>query len=303
MSKISVLVLAFNRPELVAKVMGPIRDYQPERLYLACDGPRANNMGDFQLVTETQKTMMHAVDWPCEVKTLFREKNLGCAHAVYEAISWFFGQEEYGIIIEDDVVVGQDFFKLCEDLLPRYAEENRIMEIAAQNHSGRADINNSYVFTHNSQCWGWASWRRAWSHMDMSMIAVNQLSISSLIMKFGIFRGLMKYYYFMSAYKQLETFNSWATRWSLSILAHSGLVICPGVNLAINIGINGGTHFEKGDINPYANLKIGKIAWPLVYNDNQIIDKRQKSYDSRDFFQVRMIGLRKLIKKALHNYL
>lgn len=299
MSKIPILVLAFNRPEHVRKAMGPICEYKPDRIFLACDGPRSDKDGENLLVLDTQKTMKDAVDWPCEVKTLFREKNHGCAKAVYEAISWFFEQEEYGIIIEDDVIVGQDFFKLCEDLLPRYANEERVMEISAENHSGRSDINNSYVYSQFFLCWGWATWRRAWRRMDMTMSAANEISVKYLIKRLGLLRGLMMKRAFVNSYKQIETFNSWATRWYLSILAHDGLVICPGVNLSINIGMNGGEHYNERDKNPYDYLQIGRISFPLKYNDKLGADGPQTEFDSKDYFRVRFWGLKKKIRNGL----
>lgn len=288
-----ILLLAFNRPQIVQKAIEPIREYQPSKLYLACDGARSNIIGEDKLVVATQNVMLQAVSWPCEVKTLFREKNKGCAHAVYEAITWFLENEEFGIIIEDDVVVGQDFFKLCEDLLPRYAREERIMEISAENHSFRNDINNSYVYSHNFLCWGWATWRRAWRKMDMEMKAAPKLSSGYLIKRLGLFRGLMMKRYFMYGFKHLDSFNSWATRWYLSILGYDGLVISPGVNLAVNIGFKEGTHYGGKEAHPYAELKIGGIEWPLVYNDNLKPDMVQKTYDSKDFLRIKMLGLRK----------
>lgn len=290
MDKIPILVLAFNRADHVSRAMEAIRMYQPERLYLECDGARSHKSGEKEAVKATRKAMLDAIDWPCEVKTLFREENLGCAHAVNDAISWFFQHEEWGVIIEDDVIVGKDFFKLCEDLLPRYKNEERIMEISARNHSRRKDIDNSYVYAQCYHCWGWATWKRAWERMDMTMAAANQLSIPYLVKRLGWVRGLMMKYYFMSAYKKLDTFNSWATRWYLSILAHDGLVICPGVNLAVNIGMDGGAHYEKDDKDPYADLEVGEIAWPLVYNDTFIPDRVQKHYDNKDFLHVRILG-------------
>ena len=162
MSKIPILILAFNRADHVAQAMKAISEYKPERLYLECDGPRAHKKGERDAVELTRKTMLDAIDWPCDVKTLFREENLGCANAVYGAISWFFENEEYGAIVEDDMLIGKDFFLLCEDLLPRYANENRIMSIQAMNKSHRSDIPNTYVYSWRGGCWGWASWRRAW---------------------------------------------------------------------------------------------------------------------------------------------
>ena len=295
--KVPVLILAFNRPDHVRKAMEAVRTYQPSRLYLACDGPRDSKEGEAALVLEVQQTMQSAVDWDCEVQTLFRQKNLGCGQAVYQAISWFFQHEDYGVIIEDDVLVGQDFFRLCEDLLPRYAGVPEIMAISAENHSGRQDIPHSYVYTPRFNCWGWASWRRAWNLMDMDMTHTKSVSPWFLTRRLGLFEGLMMYYYFMGDYYHFIPFDTWDLRWFLSILVRRGLVICPGVNLAVNIGMSGGAHYEEGDANPYAHLRIGSMSWPLVYNDQISPDPVQSRYDKADFRQVRLIGLRKKIKK------
>lgn len=303
MSKIPVLILAFNRADHVAEAMKAIREYQPERLYLECDGPREDKHGEHDAVVATRKTMLDAVDWPCDVKTLFREKNLGCAHAVNDAITWFFQQEEYGIICEDDIILGQDFFKLCEDLLPRYMNDDIVMEISAQNRSRRTDINNTYVYSQSAYCWGWASWHRAWAKMDMSMSASKTMTIPYLVKRLGWFRGIMMQYYFKKAYRYIDSFNSWATRWFLSIIANDGLTIVPGVNLAINIGMDGGAHYEKGDTNLYSDLKIGSIKWPMVYNDEKTPERKQKRYDNKDFMNVRWIGAKKRIRKFWQKFL
>lgn len=300
MGKIPVLVLAFNRADHVTEAMKAIRQYKPERLYLECDGPRAHKAGEKEAVDATRKTMLDMVDWPCQVKTLFREENLGCAHAVNGAVTWFFEQEEYGIICEDDVVLGPDFFKLCEDLLPRYADNDKIMSISAQNHSHRTDISNTYVYSVRQDCWGWASWARAWKKMDMSMASVPGLTNRFLFGKLGVFEGIMQKRVFKGAYRDLDNFNSWAYRWFLSVLVNDGVVIVPGVNLSRNIGMDGGAHYEAGDVDPYADLQIGTMEWPLQYNDTLEIEKKQERYDERDFLRLRMIGLRKKIRKLLH---
>ena len=297
MSKIPVLVIAFNRPWHIKKTMELIRAYRSDRLYLACDGARDDKDGESRLVEETRKTMMSMVNWPCKVQTLFQNKNLGCAYGPYTAITWFFEHEEYGIIIEDDVVVGLDFFKLCEDLLPRYAQNERIMEISAENHSGRTDISNTYIYSQFMLNWGWATWKRAWAKMDMTMSAVHRVSWMSLVKRLGLFRGLMMYRYFGSGYNNIENFDAWDTRWYLSILDVNGLIICPGVNLAVNEGMNNGVHYHKIDVNPYAHLTIGKLKWPIIYNDSFTIDKRQYHFDNKDFFRIRMLGLKKKIMR------
>ena len=106
---------------------------------------------------------------------------------------------------------------------------------------------------------------------------------------------------FKKGYYHLSSFNSWATRWYLSILAHDGLVICPGVNLALNIGLESGTHFDASDAKrPSAYLSLGQLEWPIVYNDSLEVDKKQKKYDSHFFYINRLYGLKKKIRKLLH---
>ena len=302
MSKIPVLVLAFNRADHVAEALKAIREYKPDKVYLECDGPRAHKQGEREAVEATRKAMLETVDWPCDVKTLFRDKNLGCAHAVNDAITWFFKHEEYGIICEDDMVLGLDFFKFCEELLPRYANNDRIMSISAQNLSHRKDINNTYVYSCRQSCWGWASWARAWKKMDMSMSVVPNLTYSFLVKKLGFFEGYMWKRNLTKAYKDIEHFNSWATRWFLSVLVNDGLVIVPGVNLGINIGYDGGVHYDKDDVNPYEKLKIGHLGWPLKHNDNLIIDQLQDKYDRKEYRRIKMIGLKKKINKILEKF-
>lgn len=301
MSKVPVLVLAFNRADHVAEAMKAIRNYKPERLYLECDGPRAHKKGEREAVELTRKTMLDSIDWTCDVKTLFREDNLGCANAVYGAISWFFENEEYGVIVEDDMVIGIDFFRLCEELLPRYIDQKKIMTIQAMNKSHRTDINNTYIYSWRGGCWGWASWRRAWKKMDMSMSDLPSLSYWMIIRRFGLMPGLDLMRNYWKGYKHLDTFSSWAYRWSLSIQANDGLSIVPGVNLAKNIGTDGGAHYDKNDIDPYKDLMIGHIEWPLKYNDTLVIEKKQNLCDIKEFYRLRMISLRKKINRIIHH--
>ena len=70
-----------------------IKKQQPKRLYIAADGPRANKPGEAEKCQKV-RDLAKQVDWDCELKTLFREKNYGCGRAVSGAISWFFENEE-----------------------------------------------------------------------------------------------------------------------------------------------------------------------------------------------------------------
>ena len=72
-----ILFLIFNRPEYTNKVFEVIKLYKPDKLNLAADGPRKDIESDLHLCEET-RSILKDVDWQCEIKTLYRDINLGC---------------------------------------------------------------------------------------------------------------------------------------------------------------------------------------------------------------------------------
>ena len=94
-----VLFLIFNRPDTTQKVFDAIKKAKPKQLFVAADGPREGEEGEKEKCEQTRKIIEQA-DWDCKVKTLFRDKNLGCKVAVSSAIDWFFKNVEEGIILE-----------------------------------------------------------------------------------------------------------------------------------------------------------------------------------------------------------
>ena len=102
---VPVLLIVFNRPECTARVIAVLSALQPQKLYVACDGPRSDRPGEVercQAVRQLISSGDHgAISWPCELHTLLREQNLGCRVAVSGALDWFFAQEEEGIVLEE----------------------------------------------------------------------------------------------------------------------------------------------------------------------------------------------------------
>ena len=121
---IPILFVIFNRFDTAKQVFERIKEVQPSKLYIAADGPRENKVGESEKCQQV-RDLVKLIDWNCEVKTLFRDKNLGCAKAVSGAISWLFENEEMGIILEDDCLPHLDFFPYCKELLEKYKDDVR----------------------------------------------------------------------------------------------------------------------------------------------------------------------------------
>ena len=142
-----ILFLIFNRPDTTKQVFERIRELKPKYLYIAADGARENRKNEKEK-TELAREIATNIDWKCEHKILFSEKNLGCKIAVSSAIDWFFENVEQGIILEDDCVPNKSFFQFCEELLKKYKHNEEIMQINGTNILGKSKMEASYVSSH-----------------------------------------------------------------------------------------------------------------------------------------------------------
>lgn len=281
-----VLFLVFNRLDTTKLVFKEIAQAKPIRLYVASDGPRDSVLGEVDKVIAVREFIIKNIDWDCDVRTLFRKKNLGCKNAVSGAISWFFEQEEAGIILEDDCLPSQSFFVFCSELLNRYATDSRIMSISGNNFSHtKSRSKYSYYFGKYFHCWGWATWKRAWEYYDDTIEYVNEI-FEAPYEGYTCFDKSEKKY-MKEIVKQLENnqIDTWDWRFHFSILKQNGLNIHPNDNLVMNIGAGeGATHSKKESC--FHFVHTNEIKLPLVHPP----------------FFIRSFTNDKLIKDAYYSY-
>lgn len=231
-----VAFFVFNRPELTARVFERIRQAQPERLFLVCDGPRASQPED-GLKVESVRQVVAQVDWPCEVECNFSDANLGCRHRVASGLNWVFERVEEAIILEDDTLPDPSFFRFCQELLARYRDDLRVMHVGGCNLAApHMRIRESYWFTRHAWIWGWATWRRAWKHYDFMMETWEE----RLAVVERTFSSRWERQFWFSAWDECrrnpESANTWDFPWMFSVRAVNGLAVLPTVNLIENIG-------------------------------------------------------------------
>jgi hypothetical protein len=270
-----ILFLIFNRPDTTAQVFERIREIKPAKLYVAADGAREGRADEARLCVEA-RAIIDKIDWPCELKTLFRDKNLGCKIAVSEAITWFFEQEEYGVILEDDCLPDLSFFPFCEELLIRYKDDDRIGHIGGNCFlPGIINVDLSYDFCSICHIWGWASWRRVWKNYDVnfSYWDKNKDKRSSL------FCNKWEEIYFSSfipdVLQNRYGKNTWDTQFHFTLRTQNQLCIYPSVNLVVNIGLNSpfATHTSKKQSNKYL-LPLLSIPLPLKHPEYILKNKK-----------------------------
>lgn len=287
MLRTAVLFLVFNRPDVTAKCFEAIRAARPTRLYVAADGPRSDRVGEAERC-EQVRVIATSVDWPCEVKTLFRSENLGCRRAVSGAIDWFFEAEPEGIVLEDDCLASADWFRFAAEMLDRYRDDARIMCVSASHFHGTAHVSeHSYFFSRYNHCWGWASWRRSWAMYDSNMAAWPSLRGREWLRGIGYGnRVFAAYWRNIFDHVHAEKTNSWAYRWMFSCWTQSGLTVLPGRNLVSNIGFDDhATNTNAG--NPLEGATpLETLSFPLCHPTHVIPDLVADLWTDRNIFGI-----------------
>lgn len=294
-----VLLLIFNRPDTTKKVIDALRQTKPTHLFVAADGPRPTRP-DEKVKTETARKIATTIDWPCEVKTLFRTENMGCRLAVSSAIDWFFEHVEEGIILEDDCVPDPSYFPFAQELLARYRNDKRVMVVAASHFHGEAHKPpHSYFFSRYNHCWGWASWRRAWQMYDREMSLWPALCKSNWLLGIGNGNRLFQRYWteiFDRAYA--GDVDSWAYRWTFSCWTQNGLTILPSRNLVTNIGFDIDATHTNGCDNFELHSKLESIDFPLTHPPCMVQDIAADAWSDRHWFGIsRWDSLKKLVRQ------
>jgi hypothetical protein len=278
-----VLLLVFNRPDTTLRVFETIRQVKPKRLFIAGDGPRAARPDDAPRVARVRETVSR-VDWDCEVKTLFREENLGCGRAVSGAITWFFNQVERGIVLEDDTLPSPSFFTFCETLLAHYQNDERVMHIGGTSVLGRKRFApHSYYFSRYPAIWGWASWARAWQHYRLQWH--DALAVDALLASAGLGFTEKERAYWKQCFAEISANpnHTWDYQWHFTLWQRQGICVTPNTNLITNIGFGAdGTHTLNADWD-IANLPRFEIPFPLKHPDGITIHRKN---DLRTFTKV-----------------
>lgn len=292
-----ILLIGFNRPDLIEKVFNQIKLVKPRKLYLAVDGER-NKIEEIKV--NQVKNIIKLVDWNCEVKTLFADKNYGCKLGPVRAMNWFFRNEEMGIILEDDVLADESFFYYCDELLEKYKNDDRIGIISGDNYTKISD-KNSYLFSKYSQTWGWATWRRVWNKYDIEIKDWPEKNNNNWLNSFFDNYGTVLYWklIFNQIYNKVIT-TAWDYQWTYMSWKYNLLTIIPQRNLVTNIGIGveGATHTKVKNI--LFNYPRSKVLFPLKHPNNIEINKKLDNFIQKNGYvlwkEVGMFLIRKIKK-------
>ncbi len=159
------LILGYNRFDKFTRCITTLKEKGIKKIYVCIDGPK----NDFD--KESQEKIINfcsnnKLGLKIQLKKL--DKNYGCRLGPIKGISWFFEENKYGVIFEDDVVVSRKCLETFSILLKKHFFNDNIMSISSFNEFTSKRVESIYEIP-VWRSWGWATWANKWKmHLNFS---------------------------------------------------------------------------------------------------------------------------------------
>jgi hypothetical protein len=305
MLRTPVAIIVFRRPEVTRRLLAVLAEVKPSDLYVIADGPRPGNEGDVVACKET-RALFDSLPWNCKIHRCFSEENLGCGIRPASGLDWLFDRVEQAIILEDDCLPDMSFFAFCEELLLKYADDERVMHISGSTYRDRtANVDSSYFFSRYPACWGWATWRRAWRLYDFNVSAWSELKDTEWLARL-INESVVEEFWaaqFSRAAEDREAPSFWDYQWAFNCWANSGVSIFPRCNLVSNLGCGEDATHLHGKDDPLGNVPVGSIEFPLRHPARVLPDPKEDWIYVNEFLLPRLrkpeVGLVRRARRAV----
>jgi hypothetical protein len=296
-----ILLILFNRPALVSRLVKAVASVSPQEVFVFCDGPRSSSREDLSKIEEV-RVVVEALDSQCTVRRNFQPINLGCQFGPRTAIDWFFENVDAGIILEDDCIPNDDFFRFCDQMLAEYRFDDAVGSICGCNIVP-ANLKQHYpefFFSNYALMWGWASWRGRWKRYDPSLSSWSSgfcwsaLTNILFLWKVGM-RHPLEFCVWMSIFnetkKKGKASSWWDYQWIFTSWTNGLNTIVPRENLISNIGYGTDATHTKGYEPLRSALPYERLRSSCDFKADLSVNLEFDRYISRHWFKATSIGV------------
>lgn len=280
---VAVLIIFFKRDEQLKRTFEAVKRAKPRKLLLWQDGPR--NKEDMAGIMACRE-IVSDIDWDCEVHQFYNEKNYGCDPSTFYSHKWAFSIVDKCIVLEDDFVANQSFFRFCKELLDKYEHDERINHICGMNMLGMyKDYPYDYLFGFTGSN-AWASWKRVIDGWDESYSFLHdEKCIDNLRKMYG-----KKFERWFSTAKQRESTGVpyWESILCFDSILNSRLTIIASKNMVENIGMTSDSTHSNTQLKFLTKTEKQLFNLPLYEMDFPI---KHPKYVVPDFEYYRQLDL------------
>jgi len=241
MEKIPVLVTFFNRPAILEKLFSAIQGQKNIELFFASDGARHDI--DRKAIDDCWALVEKYFNKTPESHKFSRVSNLGCKKAMIGNIDWFFELNDFGIILEDDCVPNEDFFRIVGSALVEIPENSKNISISGSDYFPDKFNSNQAKFRESifPQVWGWGTWAKKWKKYQLEIPDREIIVSSAANLLFGDHFSIQKKYFenvFNMRFQEIDSGK--IDTWDYSLMATSWRLGLTSLQLNGNFIVNSG---------------------------------------------------------------
>jgi len=184
-----------------------------------------------------------------DCRVVLRPTNLGLAESIISGVTEVLGSHNSVVVLEDDLVVAQDFLKFMNWGLTAFQDDSKVFSITgfsfpAQYFSFPEGYRKNVYLSPRCSSWSWATWRDRWEKVDWNAQEIDEfLKDTNRRKRFAqIGWDLPR----MLRLQRSGLIDSWAIRFCLAHFKNSAYCLHPASTLVHNQGLDrSGTHSWK----------------------------------------------------------
>ncbi len=278
---IPVVLIVYNRPDFTKKALQAIALSKPAQVLVISDGPKADRLGDEDLVMEVRE-LCDQSNWPFPISVNAAESNMGLRRRIISGLDWVFTLCDAAIILEDDCAPHPGFFTFVDTVLRHHASSDQLGIVSGNNFCGpvwKSDY--SYGFSATPRIWGWGTWAHVWrafSGQESIQFSWTPEERSETV---RLVPGKVRRRAIASMMAAGDTLDAWSLAFSVYLLQKGLLSVYPRKNLVENIGFgNRSTHTKFESF--IAQIPAEELTLPVSHPPRIKLDEWIEHAESRE---------------------
>jgi len=225
-----ILVIGFQRVYPLEEILAACLRETSSLIYVSIDGGTPES--EFR-VSETRRLIerLNSLN-PGRIKFRFFTENFGSAVNVISSLDWFFSENEFGVVFEDDCIPHLDFFAYAIHALEFIAKDPDIWFFSGYRPQIEALELPSYGLCQLPLNWGWGTTATKWKEVRSLLLLKESENLFC-----NFFRGASAVYWNVGFRRSLLGWvDTWDTAIAYLMFKNSKFTLIPNVNLIRNVG-------------------------------------------------------------------
>lgn len=228
----SALIIAYRRKEQVHRIITILLEAGVNKIYLALDSVDGSDSvahAESELLFNSLLELRKNSNF--EILIAKHSENVGCSAAVLSACEWFFSNEEYGLVLEDDCIPSVDFVTFANSARIMIEQYPNLWVACGTQFAPSRLIEDSWCASRYALIWGWATSRTKWEVIFDSIKNPRRIDSSCLV-------NTIERQYWNAGLRRssLGIVDAWDNVLVSQMIARGAQAILPHASLVSNVG-------------------------------------------------------------------